>query len=192
MLWLQLHSILWLSKLGKQPPKLSAATCSNPVITGPSVPSKNHNWNHLYICFLFSSPKLLHGQYYICKLWSSKTGFFFNVKKKKKKKKENTNADNLVEITCVWYNEPQKSGVAVKNGFTLSFHPIIASLEEEENIINPRGKWLFSHFVIQTSVYMKGAQCLAYKDIWALLWKCLGTTSAPSLLPSCVWLFVFT
>lgn len=62
-----LHSILCLSKLGKQHPELSAATCFNPVITGPSVPSKNHNWNHLSICFLFSSPKLLHGRYYICK-----------------------------------------------------------------------------------------------------------------------------
>lgn len=62
-----LHSVLCLSKLGKQRPELSAATCSNPVITGPSVPCKSHNWNHLSICFLFSSPKLLHGQCDICK-----------------------------------------------------------------------------------------------------------------------------
>lgn len=77
-----LHSILCLSKLGKQHPELSAATCSNPVITGPSVPSKNHNWNHLSICFLFSSPKLLHGQYYICKCNSgATTEAFFLIKK---------------------------------------------------------------------------------------------------------------
>lgn len=58
----------------------SAATCSNPVITGPSVPCKNHNWNHLSICFLFSSPKLLHGQCDICKCNSgapTEASFFF-------------------------------------------------------------------------------------------------------------------
>lgn len=181
-----MHSILCLSKLGKQHPELSAATCSNPVITGPSVPSKNHNWNHLSICFPFSSPKLLHGEYYICKCNSGA----LTEALLKKKTKTKTNVDNLVQLTFVWYHELQKSGGAVKNGSTLSFHPIIACVEDKENIINPRGKWLFSRSVIQTSVYIKGARVLP-KDMWAMLWKCLRNLSAPSLLPRGL-LFVFS
>lgn len=95
-----LHSILCLSKLGKQHPELSAATCSNPVITGPSVPSKNHNWNHLSICFLFSSPKLLHGQYYICNCNSGAPAeAFFKIKKQTNNKQTNKKKQMLT----IWF-----------------------------------------------------------------------------------------
>lgn len=148
-----LHAILCFSKLGKQHPELSAATCSNPVITGPSVPSKNHNWSHLSICFLLSFPKLLHGQYYICNSRAPTEAFFLF-------KNKQTNVDIVVQITVVLYHKPQKSGGAVKNASTLSFQPIIACVKKENNI-NPTRKWLFKHSVIQASVYIKRARCLA-------------------------------
>lgn len=115
-----LHSILCLSKLGKQHPELSAATCSNPVITGPSVPSKNHNWNHLSICFLFSSPKLLHSQFYICKCNSGAP----------------TEAKPRKEMLTIWFRSHlsgtmrlRKVEVLSRMTPTLSFHPIIACVE---------------------------------------------------------------
>lgn len=98
-----LHSILCLSKLGKQHPELSAATCSNPVITGPSVPSKNHNWNHLSICFLFSSPKLLHGEYYICKCNSGAPTEALLKKKKKKKQQSDTIAKHNIKDRLFYF-----------------------------------------------------------------------------------------
>lgn len=148
-----LHSILCLSKLGKQHPELSAATCSNPVITGPSVPCKNHNWNHLSICFLFSSPKRLHGQCDICKCNSeapTEAIFFLPFKQ-------------MLTISfrshlpgTMHHRKVRGGGCAVKNGYALSIHFVDikqASIHKKEH-----GVWL--------------------KDTWATLWKCHSTSSA--------------